>query len=63
MSPVLKDTLSRALNTFCQTLLAFLTAGAAIESVTWGLALSVSLVAALASILQSIIRHTRADSV
>ena len=44
----------RAVKTFAQTMVASLTVGAAISDISWGTLLSVSAVAALASILTSI---------
>ena len=49
----LKAASERALRTFCQTAGGFLLTGLAINEVNWGMCLSVSSVAALASVLMS----------
>lgn len=58
MSPFVEDTISRALNTICQTLLGYLTVGTAITTIAWVPALSVAATAGLISVLQSIMRRT-----
>jgi len=62
MNEVVKDTLSRALNTFAQTLLGFLIVGTGLTGIPWVAALSVAAVATLASVLQSVVRNTRSDN-
>lgn len=49
-----KDTLERAVKTFCQALLALFTVGVSITNIDWGQALAVAATAALVSILTSI---------
>lgn len=46
--------LKRALHTFCQTALGFLTIGAALNEVEWKKMLSVAAVAAIYSVVKSI---------
>lgn len=52
----------RAVKTFAQTMVASLTVGAAISDISWSTLLSVSAVAALASILTSIAGLPEVDS-
>ena len=52
----------RAIKTFAQTMVASLTVGAAISDISWRTLLSVSAVAALASILTSIAGLPEVDS-
>lgn len=52
----------RAVKTFAQTMVASLTVGAAISDISWGTLLSVSAVAALASILTSVAGLPEVDS-
>jgi hypothetical protein len=52
----------RAIKTFAQTMVASLTVGAAISDISWSTLLSVSAVAALASILTSIAGLPEVDS-
>ena len=52
----------RAVKTFAQTMVASLTVGAAISDISWGTLLSVSAVAALASILTSFAGLPEVDS-
>lgn len=44
----------RALHTMAQTALGFITVGAAISDINWGMMISVTIVAGIASILKSV---------
>lgn len=55
MSYFLKDLIERAVKTFAQTLLASLTIATTLSDVDWKTALSTSLLAAIISILTSIV--------
>jgi len=59
-----RDTIKRAVNTFCQTLVSLLLVAGAVGvgAIAWQTLLSVSLLATLISILQSIIRYTETKS-
>lgn len=52
----------RAVKTFAQTMVASITVGAAISNISWSTPLSVSAVAALASILTSVAGLPEVDS-
>lgn len=52
----------RAVKTFAQTMVASITVGAAISNISWSTLLSVSAVAALASILTSVAGLPEVDS-
>lgn len=62
-NPAVRDTAKRAINTFFQTLSAAIVIGGSIGvigfgSIAWGSVLSVAGLAAVFSIIQSVIRHT-----
>ena len=55
MNEFLTDTLKRMANTFCQSLLGFLTVGMSLTEIEWKTALSVSLVASLVCVLKQVV--------
>jgi len=57
MNEYLKDTLKRALYTFCEAMLGFITIGMPIYELDWKTAISVSATAAVATLLKQLVVH------
>lgn len=59
MSDFVKDTIERALLTFCEAMLGFITIGMPIYELDWKSAISVSATAALATLLKQVVVHLK----